>query len=119
MLEWIEVFTTIALGLILRFGIPVGLTGLILWSLKQLDQNWQLEAEKVRLTQLAASLDQRPKCWEVRHCSPEMQAQCPAYQRPDLACWQVQRQITGRLPERCLACQVFRNAPVVQPHIAH
>lgn len=119
MLEWIDVFTTVALGLILRFGVPVFFTGFLLWALKRLDERWQLDAEKTRLMQLAQTTHQVPACWEVRQCSPELRANCLAYQHPEVACWQVMRQMSGRLPERCLTCQVFRMAPVLRPQPAH
>jgi hypothetical protein len=119
MLEWIDVFTTIALGLILRFGIPAIFTGLLLWLLKRLDERWQLDAEKTRLMQLAQTANQTATCWDVRKCAPELRAQCLAYQHPEVPCWQVMRQFSGRLPERCLTCQVFRSAPVPQPLLVH
>jgi hypothetical protein len=108
-LEWIDVLVAIATGLVLRFGIPVVFTGLLIWWLRRLDIRWQAEAEetgRLRLAQIS-----RTPCWEIRHCSEESRASCPAYQHQDTPCWQVMRQITGRLPERCFDCPVFRNAP--------
>jgi len=115
MLDWIDVLTIIALGLLLRFGIPVFFTGLLLWLLKRLDERWQLDAEKTRLMQLAQTAASTPKCWETIQCAPELRVGCMAYQHPDVPCWQVKRQFSGHLPDRCLTCQVFRMAPMPQP----
>ena len=118
MLEWIDVFTTIALGLFMRFGIPLFLTGVLVWWLRRLDLRWQAEAEEARRIQLKEIMAHRTPCWEMRKCSPELRASCPAYQRNDLPCWQVWRETTGRLPERCIDCIVFKNAPLPQPQPA-
>ncbi len=111
MLEWIDVFVALTVALLLRFGVPLGLTGVLIWWLRKLDLRWQAEAEETRHVQLAAATAQLAHCWEVRGCTPEMRASCPAYQRNDLPCWQVMRLATGRLPERCFDCKVFRDAP--------
>ena len=38
----------IGLGLLIRFGIPILLTGLAAWSLRRLDQRWQRQSEHIR-----------------------------------------------------------------------
>src|SRR3972149_6254648 len=37
----------IGLGLLIRFGIPILLTGLAAWGLRRLDQRWQLQSEHI------------------------------------------------------------------------
>ncbi|HKZ70327.1 MAG TPA: hypothetical protein VJ020_09625 [Anaerolineales bacterium] len=114
MLEWIDVITTIALGLLLRFGIPLAVTGLLVWWLRRVDLQWQAKAEDAYRAPLNAALAW-PPCWEVRNCPPELREKCAAYLQSGLPCWQVMRKTTGRLPERCFDCLVFRNAPVARP----
>ncbi len=111
MFDGLDVWLTVATGLLLRFGIPVMLTGLLIGLLRWLDHRWRTEGEAQR--PLAAAVQQQPSCWEIRNCPAEMRAQCPVYRNNHLPCWQVMRATTGRLPERCLDCPVFRNAPVV------
>ena len=114
MLDLIDVFVALVTILILRFGIPLGVTALLIWGLRWLDARWQVEAEQMRRESSAPALP-FPPCWEIRQCSPERQATCPVYGRTDMPCWQIMREVKGRLPEPCLDCEVFRNAPVPQP----
>nr|MBI2904230.1 hypothetical protein [Chloroflexota bacterium] len=114
MLEWIDVVVAVALALMLRFGIPLLITTVLVWALRRLDAHWQAEAEETWRMSLAAAAELRTPCWKTRQCSPEARAACPVYGRIDLPCWQLRRQATGRLPAACLDCVVFRNALVPQ-----
>lgn len=107
----------VLVGLLIRFGIPIGLTVLLVWALSKLDAHWRAEAEarKVRTSALGADVRQ-VRCWETRDCAPEQRQDCPAYHEPELPCWQVFRVRDGRLQEACFGCGVFREAPVVQTH---
>jgi len=100
----------IIIGLLLRFGIPVGLTAALVWLLKRLDSRWQAEAESN--TDLKRSPVVNPGCWKIRACPKSERARCKAYARPEEPCWQVFRVQDGRLADKCLLCQVFRQAPV-------
>lgn len=96
-------------GLLLRIGIPVAITVLIILYLRQLDENWKHETE----TEKAEALQAKAKnvgCWEINGCSEEGKAVCPAYAQPDKPCWQVFRSSNGQLREGCLGCQVFKQA---------
>ena len=115
MWEWLGAPAAVAIGLLLRFGIPLGLTLILIKWLRQIDVRWQAESECARRTQPQALVQASPACWQVRNCSLEQRLTCPAYQHPTLPCWQIRRAATGRLPERCLDCAVFRNAPVSKP----
>ncbi len=98
------------IGLVVRFGIPIVLTILIVMWLRRLDARWQLEANQTHPRAAVAALPQ-VRCWEQRGCPPERRASCPAYARPDVPCWQVFRGVDGRLQEACLDCAVFKKAP--------
>ncbi len=113
-MEWIETLAAVMAGLLIRFGIPIGITAVLAWLLRKLDLRWQAEAEKRRLRahSLGAAVRQ-VRCWERRDCPPEKRDACPAYATADLPCWQVFRQNHGRLLEACLNCEVFREAPVL------
>jgi hypothetical protein len=115
MLEWMDLIIALAVGVVLRFGVPLGLTGLLIWWLRRLDIRWQAEAQEMRRVQLEHAVAAQPPCWETRNCPAELRAVCPVYGRQDVPCWQMKRTLAGRLPEACLDCDVFRNAPVPKP----
>jgi hypothetical protein len=102
-------FGTTLLGLILRLGIPLGFTILMVYLLKRMDDQWQGEA----LVTAAKARVKNTGCWLVNQCPPELRANCTAYAHPEIACWQFYRQgNSGFMLEKCLDCQVFRGAPV-------
>lgn len=92
-------------GVAVRLAIPILLTLLVVALLRSLDARWQQQAAE------APRLLEKPACWEIKKCSPELRAACVGYTSP-LACWQVRRMANGYLRDECLDCQVFRKAPV-------
>ncbi len=96
----------VVFGFVLRLGIPISLSVLIGWLLRRLDARWQAEAE-AQLAQLQARATATP-CWEVNNCSPRMRQRCPAYNRPDIPCWE-HRRANGQLQAACLTCRVRRQ----------
>ncbi len=96
----------IVLGFLLRLGVPIVLTAVIVILLKRLDARWQAHAALPE-PELKAKLD----CWKLRNCPEATRTQCRAYASPEKPCWQVFRAADGRLQERCLLCEVFRQAP--------
>ena len=101
-----EVVLTFFLGVLLRLGIPVGVTVLLLVWLHRLDKRWQKEA--LALPVVPAG---KP-CWEIKGCSEEKKKACPAAAQAKTPCWQVFRTKDGVMKEACLGCDVFRRAPV-------
>ncbi len=108
-MEWMNGLGTVLLGLILRFAVPVGATLLVVFWLRWLDARWQEEAEGLQ-AQAQSLAAKAIRCWEVMNCPPEKRATCPAYQSDTHPCWQIFRNEDG-LQEKCLDCQVFRQAP--------
>jgi len=94
-------------GFALRLAIPIAITAIAIYFLRRLDTRWQAEAEE----QLLLPVVEKPKCWEVNGCTPEMRATCVGYQS-DQPCWQAFREENGYLKERCLGCDIFRKAPI-------
>lgn len=108
-MEGLNTPLTISLGLILRLGLPVALTALVIFFLRRLDNRWKLEArQKNQVPVFAAS----QPCWEIKHCSPEKMERCPAAGQTLNPCWQVFRSAQGTLKENCLGCEVFVQAPL-------
>lgn len=99
----------IGTGLILRIGLPVAVTALVIFFLSRLDNQWRSEARARLLVPVASST--KP-CWEIKKCSQEQIKSCPAAQQTASPCWQFFRTEQGSLKEICLGCEVFRQAPV-------
>jgi hypothetical protein len=95
----------ILVGLAVRLAIPILVTALVVFVLRQLDARWQSEA---RIKPLKV---EKPKCWKVQGCTPAKRKDCPGAKSP-LPCWQVFRLPSGYLDEKCLGCKVFVEAPM-------
>ncbi|GAB4504489.1 MAG: hypothetical protein Fur0043_14830 [Anaerolineales bacterium] len=95
----------VVMGIVLRLALPIGITALAVYFLRKLDARWQAKA-----TQQVPNVE-KPACWEVNHCLPEMREACPGYQSV-WPCWQAFRGPNGYLQERCLGCNVFKKAPI-------
>jgi len=101
------------LGILIRLGIPLFLTALLVWWLQGLDRRWQDEAEKeVELQKVKVPSACNTGCWNVKGCSEESKAKCLAFRHPEVPCWQLFRSPKGLLQEKCVGCQVFKEAPV-------
>ena len=98
---------TIIIGVLLRIAIPIAVTLSFIKLLKWLDERWQLEAEEGATVVKVGNVG----CWDINNCSPEQRVGCQAYANPDKPCWQVFREKDGRLQERCIGCDIFRQAP--------
>ncbi|MEW6717008.1 MAG: hypothetical protein AB1345_05870 [Chloroflexota bacterium] len=99
-------------AVLLRIGIPVGITFLAAWYLRRLDARWQDEAEQLQKeVQVPVALSLRTPCWEVRFCPEKRKGDCPAYACPEIPCWQFFRENGGPLKGDCLDCVVFLEAP--------
>ena len=100
------------LGLVARLGIPLGITILMVRWLARLDARWQEEAHRGAQPLPGVSLIRNTGCWDVKHCTSEQRAKCPAFAHQQIPCWQVFRQKNGALRDGCIGCDVFIKAPV-------
>lgn len=106
-------FLSFFIGVVLRIGVPVALTLVLIWVFGQLDARWKRDAALHKSVRPSlASQVHNTGCWEYNRCSEEGRSRCPAYAQPELPCWQVFRKNDGQLQERCLGCGVFAHAPV-------
>lgn len=102
---------TLILGLVIRLGLPLLVTALIVIGLRRLDIRWQKEAEMERQILIR---DEEP-CWKEQGLSmEEIKARAAESGKP---CWQIHRLSNGYLREACLDCDVFMNAPA--PALKH
>jgi hypothetical protein len=109
--NWNELLT-IGLGLLLRIGIPLSATILLILFLRRLDNRWKAEAkESLDRNGYPVASASKP-CWEVKNCSQEQKKRCPAAVQNANPCWQFFRTEQGALKETCLGCNVFKQAPL-------
>lgn len=106
-METVTATLAVITGLALRLAIPVAITAVAIYFLRQLDTRWKAEAEE----QLQLPVVEKPKCWEIHGCSAENRAICKGY-LSEQPCWQAFRKENGYLKESCLGCDVFRKAPI-------
>ncbi len=110
--------------LILRLGIPLAFTILLVWLFRRLDAHWQAQAVRSQPTanqQLSSQEDSagaaypelvdRP-CWEYRACSESKRKNCPAC-GANVVCWLARLRHDGRLPSMCRTCPIFTTTSPV------
>lgn len=107
-MEWLNTTVAVILLFLLRVGIPIAITIAFIGLLKWLDERWKKEAD-IESSQLVKVGN--VGCWEINNCPEKKRAGCKAYNNPDKPCWQVFRDKNGRLQERCIGCDIFRQAP--------
>lgn len=112
-MDGISAFLAIVIGLVLRLGLPIAGTVLVVYWLQKLDRRWQAQAEATSAVALAVPAGQH--CWEKHGCSDECRQSCPAFLHSDQPCWQVHRNANGDVLQRCLACELFAQAGVPVP----
>jgi hypothetical protein len=110
-METIMTSLSFLIGILLRIGVPVGLTAVLIRWLHRLDSDWQ---EQASLEGSAAGLKLVGNCgcWKTMGCSEEKRSQCQAYVHQESPCWQVFRNGNGPLQEKCLNCRVLKESPV-------
>jgi len=94
-------------GFAIRLAIPIAITAIAIYLLRRLDARWQAEAK----TEALQPVVEKPRCWEINNCTPEMRATCPGYSS-EVPCWQARRKENGYLQEKCLGCAIFQKAPI-------
>lgn len=102
-----------AVGLLIRIGLPLLLTVVLVWALRRLDARWQADAKRISEASSQNIIQiQAQRCWELRNCAPLLRENCLAFKKPHIPCWQHFRNGRGELREMCLDCEVFHNAPL-------
>lgn len=97
---------------LLRFGVPILGTALVVIFFRWLDQRWQRQSLERRAGMGAQAVLPIVKCWAIKDCPEEKCQDCIAYQNQSKPCWQHFRAADGCLKQACIDCQVFRGAPV-------
>lgn len=102
----------VLVGVLIRFGLPILITAIVVWGLKQLDARWQAEIDERRTLSMGGVEIEHIKCWELQNCVEDQRHDCVAFQNPSIPCWQHFRNGNGELREECLECQIFRITPI-------
>jgi hypothetical protein len=109
----------VVLGLLVRFGLPVLGTGLLIWFLRKLDERWQREAAGVQSVESEESqIFSTLRCWIFNDCTPEQRERCPAFIEAMRPCWQVHRNGDGSMKSECIDCELFKQAPIPIPALS-
>lgn len=108
MVQWAASLGAWTLVIIAKLGIPVAILFALGYALyRRHPGRGQYEEDRGRLQGSRAS-GKRKACWEVRGCPPEMRASCPAFQEPDIPCWQAVKQASGgHIASRCFECSLL------------
>lgn len=103
-MEELRLLFAILIGIAARLAFPILLTAAIVLLLRRLDARWQIEAQN------PPAKVEKPACWEIKGCSPELSKACVGRTSP-MPCWQARRTANGYLREECLGCAIFMKAP--------
>jgi hypothetical protein len=52
-------------------------------------------------------------CWDIKGCTEQAKAVCPAHARPELPCWLASQMKTGHMKDKCFNCDIYER-PVVR-----
>jgi hypothetical protein len=107
MMEWLDTVFALIVGVAIRVGLPVLITVLVVRWLKNLDEHWKTKAANETMIK-ARNIG----CWKIKGCLSENVATCEAAAHPEVPCWHYYRQENGKLQERCIGCEVFKQAPI-------
>ncbi len=108
----LEGILAVIIGIILRFGLPLLITALIVVALKRVDASWQAEIDERRIQSLKGMEVEQVQCWTISSCPEIKREECVAYQIRSVPCWQHFRNGRGELREDCLECEIFRITPI-------
>ncbi|HBX68930.1 MAG TPA: hypothetical protein DEH25_05995 [Chloroflexi bacterium] len=92
---------------VLRFGVPLVGTILMIYFFKWLDRRWQIESMDRRASMGAEAMLPIIQCWAMDTCPAEKCQSCVAFQNQGTPCWQHFRAGDGSLKDECLGCKVF------------
>ena len=118
-MEELKITAVLIAGIILRIGLPIGITFLLARFLRKLDSRWREEAEleaietkllQQRQTLLNLWLDQ--PCHEIRNCSPQERENCQALTHLEQPCWETNR-VNGSISKRCQECEYRKELVLV------
>jgi len=100
---------SMVLGVLLRIGIPIGLTFLLASYLRRLDAKWREEARQVQPGEaLLREMWLNNPCWAETDCVGEQRENCAAYHQKEVPCWEVYQK-NGSLNRKCQECECHKE----------
>lgn len=103
-------------GVILRIGIPIGITLLLGWFLNRLDARWRAEAKQIQETMTNRTVPNSIQpCWEVMNCAPRMRENCPVNGNLGILCWELFGS-NGNLQPKCQNCPYRQSVLSTKDH---
>jgi len=96
---------SMVLGILVRIGIPVGLTAILAFFLKRLDSKWREEARQVQPGDgLLRDIWLNNPCWGETDCVEEQREKCAVFNQKKEPCWEVYRE-NGSMQSKCQECE--------------
>jgi hypothetical protein len=105
-------FLLAASWFLLRFGLPILFTLILIIIFSKIDSRWRDQALANKKVMFQDQVIPMIKCWVFNDCPPEKREKCPAYQEKNIPCWQGFRDQYGTLRDGCLGCEVFKQGPL-------
>jgi hypothetical protein len=105
MMDEFIITISMVLGIIMRIGIPIGITFLLAHFLRRLDSKWRDEASQAQPGEsISRDLWLNNPCWGDMDCVEEQRKQCAAYNQTEKPCWEVFRE-NGSMDSKCWECE--------------
>ena len=121
-MDELQITAAVIAGILLRIGVPVGITFLLGSFLRKLDTRWREEAKQEAIE--AQLIDQRQTllnlwldqpCHEIRNCSEEERKDCRAVNQTEQLCWE-SHQVNGVLASSCQECEYRQELILAVDH---
>ncbi len=100
-----EAGTLYLASLFLRFGVPVGLTIILAWVLRNLDLHWLNDTDKDHSEERLDKSRVPDGCWVIHNIS-NGQEDIAKVKDP---CWKIRMAFEESLSDQCLECPYFKK----------
>jgi hypothetical protein len=104
---------TMILLFALRCVVPLVLMFGIGYAMNWLVDRWETEAVTEAASGLGTAVATKTggNCWAFKQCSEEQRQDCPGFKNQMTPCWLVRTRAEGVLPDDCLTCPIYQQAP--------
>ncbi|MCA9896593.1 MAG: hypothetical protein H6654_03305 [Ardenticatenaceae bacterium] len=94
---------TMVLLFALRCVVPLAVVMGIGYAMNWLVDRWEAEA--------AVPTQKADRCWAFKQCDEASREECPGFTQQMAPCWLVRTRTEGHLPDDCLTCPMYNEAP--------
>lgn len=92
-------------NLFLRFGVPLGLTIILAWLLRNLDLHWLDDAVRDHSEEHLNKRQAPNDCWVIHNVSERMEG----VEKIKDPCWKIRMSFEGSLLDQCMDCPYFKQ----------